>query len=133
MIDKNLILISYLQTLISNYLFKSEYSTNDKDKKVVVVSIRPGEKEVLFGTDKNGRAMSLNDTFEIQIFGDSIREEKTIAEEIGSLIGSNVIHKYNNENYQIMFHQISNPQSIMYEDIRRVGYTMTLRTLINKI
>lgn len=127
MIDKNLILIKYLQTLTNDYIFKSEYSTNDQNLKVVVVSVRPTEKEVLYDGKK------LFDAFQIEIFGDSIRSEKDLAVTIGELIGDNVTIEYEGKNYQIMFQQISNPQSIMYEDIRRVGYTLILRTLINEI
>jgi hypothetical protein len=127
MIDKNLILIKYLQTLTNDYIFKSEYSTNDQNLKVVVVSIRPTEKEVLYDGKK------LFEAFQIEIFGDSIRSEKDLAVTIGELIGDNVTIEYEGKNYQIMFQQISNPQSIMYEDIRRVGYTLILRTLINEI
>ena len=130
MIDKNLILIEYLKTLISGFVFKAEYSTNDENLKVVVVTQRPTEKQVLWCGKK------LFEAFQIEIFGDSMREAKDVANRIGELIGDNVIFTYDdygNEQYQIMFMQISNPQSIMYEDIRRIGYTMVLRTLINKI
>jgi len=130
MIDKNLILIEYLKTIISGFIFKAEYSTNDEDLKVVVVTQRPTEKQVLWCGKK------LFEAFQIEIFGDSMREAKDVANRIGELIGDNVIFTYDdygNEQYQIMFMQISNPQSIMYEDIRRIGYTMVLRTLINKI
>lgn len=127
MIDKNLILIKYLQTLTNDYIFKSEYSTNDQNLKVVVVSVRPTEKEVLYDGKK------LFDAFQVEIFGDSIRSEKDLAVTIGELIGDNVTIEYEGKNYQIMFQQISNPQSIMYEDIRRIGYTLILRTLINEI
>ena len=127
MIDKNLILIKYLQGLTNDYIFKSEYSTNDQNLKVVVVSVRPAEKQVLFCGKK------LFDAFQVEIFGDSIRSEKDLAVTIGELIGDNITIEYEGKNYQIMFQQISNPQSIMYEDIRRVGYTLILRTLINEI
>ena len=40
MIDKNLVLINYLNQQIQGYQFKSEYSTNDENLKVVVVSQR---------------------------------------------------------------------------------------------
>lgn len=130
MIDKNLILIEYLKKIISGFVFKAEYSTNDENLKVVVVTQRPTEKQVLWCGKK------LFEAFQIEIFGDSMREAKDVANRIGELIGDNVIFTYDdygNEQYQIMFMQISNPQSIMYEDIRRIGYTMVLRTLINKI
>ena len=118
MIDKNLILIEYLKTLISGFVFKAEYSTNDENLKVVVVTQRPTEKQVLWCGKK------LFEAFQIEIFGDSMREAKEVANRIGELIGDNVIFTYDdygNEQYQIMFMQISNPQSIMYEDIRRIG------------
>ena len=137
MIDKNIILIEYLNSLVNDnqssqsvlgdYTFKSEYSTNDQDLKVVVVSQRPTEKQVLFCGKK------LFEAFQIEIFGDSIRDEKEVANKIGELIGDNVTTTYDGKNYQIMFMQMSNPQSVVYDDIRRVAYTMILRTLINEI
>ena len=127
MIDKNLVLINYLNQQIQGYQFKSEYSTNDKDLKVVVVSQRPTERQVLFCGKK------LFEAFQIEVFGDSIRSEKEVANQIGELIGDNIITSYEGKNYQIMFMQMSNPQSVVYEDIRRVAYTMILRTLINEI
>ena len=127
MIDKNLVLINYLNQQIQGYQFKSEYSTNDKDLKVVVVSQRPTERQVLFCGKK------LFEAFQIEVFGDSIRSEKDVANQIGELIGDNIITSYEGKNYQIMFMQMSNPQSVVYEDIRRVAYTMILRTLINEI
>ena len=123
MIDKNLILITYLQSIIQDYKFKSEYSTNDNDIKVIIVQETVGEKEVLFEDKK------LNNYFQIQIFGTSIREQKTTSVVLGNLIGENVKVNYNGNTYQILFQQLSNPQSIVYEDIRRVGYTLTLKTI----
>lgn len=125
--DKNLILIEYLQTLGSGYKFKSEYSTNDDNLKVVVVSQRPIEKTVLYDGKK------IFEAFQIEIFGDSIRNEKEMANVFGDLIGENVKITYDKKDYQIMFMQVSNPQSIFYDDIRRVAYTMILKTLINEI
>ena len=127
MIDKNLVLINYLNQQIQGYQFKSEYSTNDKDLKVVVVSQRPTQRQVLFCGKK------LFEAFQIEVFGDSIRSEKEVANQIGELIGDNIITSYEGKDYQIMFMQMSNPQSVVYEDIRRVAYTMILRTLINEI
>lgn len=130
MIDKNLVLINYLKEAdlgLSNFKIKSEYSLDDKDINVVVVQMSDGEKEVLFDNLKIG------DYFLIQIFGQSIREEKAISVALNELIGSNVVTKYNNKNYQILFMQFSNAQTIMYEDIQRVGYTLTLKTIINEI
>lgn len=136
MIDKNLILIEYLKAytsrivnneVVNDYLFKAEYSTNDENLKVAVVTQRPTEKQVLYCGKK------IFDAFQIEIFGDSIRSEKDLANKIGDLIGDNVTITYEGHNYQIMFMQVSNPQSIAYEDIRRVAYTMILRTIINEI
>lgn len=126
-IDKNLILITYLQSIISDYKFKSEYSTNDNDIKVIIVQETVGKKEVLYGDKK------LFNYFQIQIFGTSIREQKATSVVLGKLIGENVKVNYNGNAYQILFQQLSNPQSIVYEDIRRVGYTLTLKTIIEKI
>jgi hypothetical protein len=127
MIDKNLILITYLQSIINDYKFKSEYSTNDNDVKVIIVQETVGEKDVLFGNKK------LNNYFQIQIFGTSIREQKETSVILGDLIGENVKVNYGNKTYQILFQQLSNPQSIVYEDIRRVGYSMILKTIIEEI
>lgn len=125
--DKNLVLISYLQTIIPDYVLKSEYSTNDNDIKVIIVQETVGEKEVLFG-NKN-----LFNYYQIQIFGTSIREQKTTSALLGELIGENVTVHFGDNTYQILFQQLSNPQSIVYEDIRRVGYSMVLKTIIEKI
>ena len=127
MIEKNLILISYLESLNLGYKLKAEFSTNDDDVKVILVQIAPGTKQVLYDNEK------LYDYFNIQIFGESIQEQKNTAVLIGDLIGENIIHEYNNKKYQLLFKQISNPQNIMYQDIRRVGYTMTLRVIIREI
>ena len=88
--------------------------------------MQQGEKEVLF-------CGNINDYFIIQIFGQSIREEKQIAVDLNQLIGENIITNYNGDKYQIMFMQFSNAQTIAYQDIQRVGYTLTLKTIINKI
>jgi hypothetical protein len=131
MIDKNLILINYLkqnaQSLgIDNFKIKSEYSLDDKDINVVVVQMQYGEKQVLFcGT--------INDYFTIQIFGSSIREAKEIAVKLNELIGENIITTYGEDKYQIMFMQFNNAQTIAYQDIQRVGYSLTLKTIICKI
>ena len=125
-IDKNLILIRYLKDLFPEYLIKSEISTNDEDNKVIVVQMATGPREILYEG-------YIYDNFNIEIFGTSIREQKQTAYEIGLLPGENIIYEYNGEPYQILFKQISNPTNIFYQDIRRVGYTLTLQTIINKI
>ena len=71
--------------------------------------------------------------YEVQIYGKSIRENKETANQIGNLIGKHIIHEYDNNKYQIIFKQYSNPQAIEYMDIRRVGYTATLQCIINQV
>lgn len=124
-IDKNLILIRYLRELFPEYLIKSEYSTNDSDKSVMVVQMSTGPREILYEG-------YIYDTFTIEIFGTSIRENKQTAYEIGLLPGNNVTFEYNGKNYQLLFEQMSNPTNVFYEDIRRVGYTLTLQTIIEE-
>ena len=125
-IDKNLILIAYLESIIKGYKIKSEISSNDSDVSVIVVQMSTGDIGVLFDG-------YLYDNFNIEIFGQSIREQKTTAYEIGHLCGENKVFEYNGRNYQILFKQMSNPTNILNNDIRRVGYTLTLQTIINEI
>lgn len=126
-IDKNLILISYLNTLnkLKEYLIKSEYSTNDNDISVIVVQMASGTKEIMYEG-------YLYDYFTIQVFGKSIREQKQTAYELGLLAGENITFNYNGRIYQLLFKELSNPTNIYYEDIRRVGYTMTLQVVIKE-
>lgn len=125
-VDKNLILIRYLKECFSEYLIKSEISTNDNDESVIVVQMATGPREILYEG-------YIYDNFNIEIFGKSIRENKQTAYKIGLLPGKNETFEYNGNKYQILFKQMSNPTNIFYEDIRRVGYTLTLQTLINEI
>lgn len=125
-VDKNLILIRYLKDLFPEYLIKSEISTNDEDNKVIVVQMATGPREILYEG-------YIYDNFNIEIFGKSIRENKQTAYEIGLLPGNNIEYEYNGDKYQILFKQMSNPTNIMYQDIRRIGYTLTLQTIINKM
>ena len=122
-VDKNLILTRYLKELFPEYLIKSEISTNDLDTSVIVVQIATGPRDILYKD-------YIYDNFNIEIFGKSIRENKQTAYEIGLLPGNNIVFNYNEKKYQILFKQISNPTNIFYEDIRRVGYTLTLQTII---
>ena len=126
-IDKNLILITYLNTLnkLKGYLIKSEYSTNDNDISVIVVQMASGTKEIMYEG-------YLYDYFTIQVFGKSIREQKQTAYELGLLAGENKTFNYNGRIYQLLFKELSNPTNIYYEDIRRVGYTMTLQVVIKE-
>lgn len=136
---KNLMLIKYLNTLndIGDFKFKAEFSTNDNDTKVVVVQEQTGTKIVFYGN-----CPPLFNYYSIEIFGESIEDVKNISVIIGNLIGESVRfeneyidsngNKYN-ELWQIIFMQFTNPQPIEYLDIRRVGYTSTLKCIVNLI
>lgn len=127
---KQAVLINYLKGVLNDNSFKikAEYSTNDEDKKVIIVQEQAGEKIVFYGD-----ASPLYNYYEIIIFGSSIREEKDISTLFGELIGTNAIVDYKGDTWQIMIKQLSNPQTIEYQDIRRVGYSMIFQTIINKI
>lgn len=127
---KQAVLISYLKNVLNDNTFKikAEYSTNDNDLKCIIVQEQSGNKVVFYG-DCN----PLYDYYQVVIFGSSIREEKNISILFGELIGTNEIVTYNNEKWQVMIMQLSNPQTIEYQDIRRVGYSMIFQTIINKI
>lgn len=127
---KQEVLINYLKGVLNDNTFKikAEYSTNDNDTKVIVVQEQAGEKVVFYG-DVN----PLYNYYEIVIFGSSIREEKNISILFGELIGQNAIYNYKGDKWQILVKQLSNPQTIEYQDIRRVGYSMIFQTVINKI
>ena len=125
---KNLVLISYLQDLFKDYRVKAEFSTNDEDKRVIVVQEQPGTKVVFYGDID-----PLYNYYQINIYGLSIRENKDIANQIGALIGKHVIYTYENNKWQLIFMQFSNPQAIEYYDIRRVGYAATLKCIVNLV
>lgn len=125
---KNLVLISYLQSLFDKFLVKAEFSTNDEDKRVIVVQEQPGQKVVFFGDID-----PLFNYFQVNIYGLTIKECYESSVLIGNLIGKHVIVDYDKDKYQIIFKQYSNPQAIEYMDIRRVGYSATLQCIINKI
>lgn len=125
-VDKNLILTRYFKNLFPDYLVKSEISSNDDDLSVIVIQMATGPREILYEG-------YIYDNFTIEIFGKSIRENKQTAYKIGLLPGDNITFEYNGKNYQILFKQMSNPTNIFYQDIRRVGYTLTLQTIINEI
>lgn len=126
--NKNLVLISYLQSLYSNFKFKAEYSTNDNDVDVIVVQEQMGQKIVFYGD-----IPPMFNFYSIQIFGTSIAKCKELSVDIGNLIGKSITYVYNNQKWQIIFMQYSNPQAIEYQDIRRVGYTATLKCIVNRI
>lgn len=127
----NEVLISYLKDIIQGYKIKAEYSTNDTDLKVIVVQETDGPKTVLW----NGKHMF--DYFSINIFGNSIQEQKETANELNKLIGHTAIKEFDIdgkiEKWKLIFKQVSNAQSIDYQDIRRIGYNLTLQTIITKI
>lgn len=125
---KNEVLISYLQSLFEDYLVKAEFSTNDDDKKVIVVQEQPGEKIVFFGDID-----PLFNYFQITIGGLKMKDNYQVANQIGALIGKHVIYNYDNDKWQIIFKQYSNPQAIEYMDIRRVDYSATLQCIINQV
>lgn len=125
---KNLVLISYIQSLFDKFLVKAEFSTNDEDKRVIVVQEQPGTKVVFFGDID-----PLFNYFQVNIYGLTIKECYESSVVIGNLIGKHVIVDYGKEKYQIIFKQYSNPQAIEYMDIRRVGYSATLQCIINKV
>lgn len=135
---KQLVLIQFLQDTINDdsWKFKAEYSTNDDDKKVIVVQEQTGEKVVFYGD-----ITPLYNYYLIDIFGTSIREAKNMSLLLGYLIGTNNTITYtftqNNEEitekWQIIIKQFSNFQPIEYQDIRRVGYTGTMQCIVNKI
>lgn len=125
--NKNLVLISYLRSIINGYKIKAEYSTNDNDIQVIVVQETSGQKIVLWDTDP------LYNYYDVNIYGDNIQNAKNVSVEIGNLIGKNIYFQWNNQQWQIMIKQFSNPRTIAYEDIRRVSYTMTLQCIVNRI
>lgn len=126
--NKNLVLITYLNTLINGYKVKAEYSTNDNDVKVIVVTETSGEKVVFF--DNNN---ALFNYYDVQIYGDNIQDAKGTSVTIGNLIGKMVIVDYNNQKWQIIFQQFANPRTIEFMDIRRIAYTMTLKCVVNRV
>ena len=125
--NKNLVLIDYLRSIIDGYKIKAEYSTNDNDIQVIVVQETSGQKIVLWDTDP------LYNYYDVNIYGDNIQNAKNVSVEIGNLIGNNIYFEWNNQQWQIMIKQFSNPRTIAYEDIRRVAYTMTLQCIVNRI
>ena len=126
--NKNLVLIDYLRSIINGYIIKAEYSTNaDNDIQVIVVQETSGQKIVLWDT------VPLYNYYDVIIYGDYFQNAKNVSVDIGNLIGSNIYFEWNEQKWQIMIKQFSNPRTIAYEDIRRVAYTMTLQCIVNRI
>lgn len=125
--NKNLVLIDYLKTIIDGYRIKAEYSTNDNDVQVIVVTEASGQKVVLWETNP------IYNYYDVNIYGDNIKNAKETSVDIGNLIGQNIYFEWNEQKWQIMVKQFANPRTIMYEDIRRVAYTSTLQCIVNRI
>lgn len=127
--NKNDVLIQYIKSLVSGYKVKAEYSTNDNDDNVIVVQQASGSKVVFFGNDN-----PLFNYFNIYIFGKSIESEYKTSLLLGELIGKHEVISYNqDEKWQIIFKQYTNPRTIEYYDIKRVAYTMTFQCIVNRI
>lgn len=131
---KQLVVIDFLKDYINDDSFKikAEFSTNDKDTKVITVQEQTGEKIVFYG-----ECEPLYNYYMIDIYGKSIQEEKNLSLLIQQLIGTNNIVKKQvdgkTQTWQIMVKQFSNFQPIEYLDIRRVGYNATMQCIVNKI
>lgn len=134
--NKNLVLIDYLDSIIDGYKVKAEYNTNDNDINVIVVQETSGNKIVFYD------APPLYNYYNVDIYGDNIKNAKETSVIIGNLIGNNIYFDWevtgNNkkkeiQKWQILIKQFSNPRTIAYEDIRRVSYTSTLQCIVNRI
>lgn len=125
--NKNLVLCSYLDSIINGYKVKAEYSTNSQDTQVIVVQETSGSKEIFFETNP------IYNYYNVDIFGDNIQNAKNISVEIGNLIGKNIYFDWKGQKWQIIIKQFANPRTIEYKDIRRVSYTMTMQTIVNRI
>jgi hypothetical protein len=125
--NKNLVLCSYLDSIINGYKVKAEYSTNSQDTQVIVVQETSGSKEIFF------EANPIYNYYNVDIFGDNIQNAKNISVEIGNLIGKDIYFDWKGQKWQIIIKQFANPRTIEYKDIRRVSYTMTMQTIVNRI
>lgn len=134
--NKNLVLITYLDSIINGYKVKAEFSTNDNDTKVIVCQEESGSKIVFYDEE-----VPLFNYYTINTYGDNIREEKETSVVLGNLIGKSITLDFvdkkktnpTTEKWQIIFMQMTNPRAIQYMDIRRVGYTMTLKCIVNRV
>lgn len=127
---KQKVMIDFLKSYINDntWKIKAEYSTNDNDMKVIVVQEQTGPKVVFYGDCE-----PIYNYYQIQIYGNSIEEEKEMALKINRLIGTDNQQIKSKEKYQILIKQFSNFQTVEYLDIRRVGYTGIIQTIISKI
>ena len=125
--NKNKVLIDFLRSITNNFIVRAEYSTNDEDKIVIVVQEESGMKVVFYDADP------LYNYYNVDIFGDNIQTCKNVSVDIGNLIGQNIYFNWNDQKWQILIKQFSNPRTLEWSDIRRVSYTMTLQCIINRI
>lgn len=131
---KQFVFIKFLKQITndSSWNFKQEYSTNDKDTKVVTVQEQAGEKVVFYGDIE-----PLFNYYMVNIYGTSIKEEKELATLLGYQIGINhyIDLEINGvkQKWQVMIKQFSNFQTIEFIDIRRVGYSSTFQVIVNKV
>lgn len=129
--NKNLVLIDYIDSIISGYEVKAEYSTNDDDTKVIVVQETSGSKEIFYD------ANPIYNYYNVDIYGDNIKDCKETSVIIGNLIGKNIYFNWvdnkEEQKWQIIVKQFANPRTIAYQDIRRVAYTSTLQCIVNRI
>lgn len=125
--NKNKVIIDYLRSIISNFIVRAEYSTNDENKNVIVVQEESGPKIVFYD------ANPIYNYYNVDIFGDNIQTCKNISVDIGNLIGNNIYFNWKNQQWQILIKQFNNPRTLEWSDIRRVSYTMTLQCIINRI
>lgn len=126
--NKNLVLVSYLDTIIDGYKVKAEFSTNDMDTKVIVCQETSGEKIVFYNNDN-----PLFNYFTINVYGENIQDQYEVINEIGRLIGKSILVSFNNQIWQLIFKQMANPRAIEYMNIRRVAYTTTLQCIVNRV
>lgn len=125
--NKNKVLIDFLRSITNNFIVRAEYSTNDEDKNVIVVQEESGMKIVFYDADP------LYNYYNVDIFGDNIQTCKNVSVDIGNLIGQNIYFNWNDQKWQILIKQFSNPRTLEWSDIRRISYTMTLQCIINRI
>ena len=135
--NKNLVLITYLDSIINDYKVKAEFSTNDNDLKVIVCQEESGQKVVFYDEET-----PLFNYYAINVYGDNIQNQKETTVTIGNLIGKSITLDYvvktsktetETQKWQIIFMQMTNPRPIQYMDIRRIAYTMTLKCIVNRV
>ena len=126
--EKNLVLCTYVDSLDTKYHVVAEYDTNFNNDNVIVIQEANGEKEVFYGD-----LTPLYNYYQIDIFGLKIEDTKDVSVVLGNLIGTSTTLTYNNNNWQIIFMQMTNPQAIKYSDLKRISYNMTLKCIVNKI